>query len=123
MVAYATTYKYKKQKYPKFLIMDRINQLKEFLVANPADCFVKHALALEYIKQENDATARQLFEEVLQTDEYYIGTYYHLAKLLERSNDTEAAITVYEKGMQRAKEKGEQHAYSELRSAYEDLTF
>jgi len=103
--------------------MDRIAKLNEFLKANPNDCFVKHALALEYIKINDDATAQRLFEEVLATDEDYIGTYYHLAKLHERNNETEKAIAVYEKGMERAKNKGEQHAYSELRSAYEDLTF
>jgi Tfp pilus assembly protein PilF len=103
--------------------MDRMTKLKEFLVTNPQDCFVKHALGLEYIKQGDENSARQLFNEVLQTDENYIGTYYHLAKLLERIGETEEAIAIYEKGMSKAKEKGEQHAYSELRSAYEDLTF
>jgi Tfp pilus assembly protein PilF len=103
--------------------MDRIDRLKEFLATAPQDCFVKHALALEYIKIGDDATAKQLFEEVLQTDENYIGSYYHLAKLLERTEQIEEAISVYEKGMAKAKEKGEQHAFSELRSAYEELTF
>ena len=103
--------------------MDRIAKLKAFLDANPNDCFVKHALALEYIKQDDDIKAQQLFEEVLSFDENYIGSYYHLAKLLERTGDTQKAIAIYEKGMQKAKEKGEQHALSELRSAYEELTF
>jgi Tfp pilus assembly protein PilF len=103
--------------------MDRIARLKEFLKANPSDCFVKHALALEYVKLNDDIMARRLFEEVLYTDPNYIGSYYHLAKLLERQQDTEAAIAIYEKGMQVAKEKGDNHALSELRSAYEDLTF
>ena len=103
--------------------MDRIERLKEFLQSSPQDCFVKHALALEYIKIGDDAYARLLFEEILQTNENYIGSYYHLAKLLERQGMIEEAILVYEKGMQRAKVKGEQHALSELRSAYEELTF
>lgn len=103
--------------------MERIERLKEFLVANPADSFVKHALALEYIKLEDDATARRLFEEVLQADENYIGSYYHLAKLLERNDEREAAISIYEKGMLKAKEAGDQHAYNELQSAYEDLVY
>jgi hypothetical protein len=46
-----------------------------------------------------------------------------LAKLWERLGNTDEAITVYEKGMAKAKEKGEKHAFSELRSAYEDLIF
>ncbi len=103
--------------------MDRIERLKEFLISCPHDCFVKHALALECIKIGDDAAAKTLFEEVLHTDENYIGTYYHLAKLLERRDKIQEAINVYEKGMQKAKEIGDQHAFSELRSAYEELTF
>ena len=101
--------------------MDRIERLKGFLSSSPNDSFVKHALALEYVKLGDDHTARQLFESLLQGDENYIGSYYHLAKLLERMGDKESAIAVYEKGMSKAKERGEQHAYNELMSAYEDL--
>jgi Tfp pilus assembly protein PilF len=103
--------------------MDRIERLKEFLAANPEDSFVQHALALEYVKAGDETRARSLFENVLNKDEKYIGSYYHLAKLLERLNENDAAISVYEKGMLKAKEAGDQHAYNELRSAYEDLVF
>jgi Tfp pilus assembly protein PilF len=103
--------------------MDRIARLKEFLQANPADNFLKHALALEYIKIDDDSTAQRIFEEILTQDPGYIGSYYHLAKLLERTGDTNAAIQWYEKGMEAAKKAGDQHALGELRSAYEELTF
>lgn len=105
----------------RFLIMDRIERLKAFLATNPKDCFVMHALALEYVKLNNEAQAKALFEQVLQTDPDYIGSYYHLAQLLERMGQTGAAIAIYEKGMQKAKEKGDQHAYNELQIAYEEL--
>jgi Tfp pilus assembly protein PilF len=101
--------------------MERIEKLREFLKAAPADSFLQHALALEYIKQGNDAEAKRLFEEILHRESGYIGTYYHLAKLLERNGNTEAAIKVYEKGMEEAKRAGENHAYNELKGAYEDL--
>lgn len=103
--------------------MDRIARLKEFLNANPNDSFIQHALALEYVKQENDAEARTLFETILQRDENYIGSYYHLGKLLERNNLTSEAIGTYEKGMIKAKENGDRHAYNELLAAYEDLVY
>lgn len=103
--------------------MDRINTLRGFLTANPNDSFVKHALALEYIKVGDDATAKLLFEEILAHDAGYVGSYYHLAKLLERTGNTKAAIEWYEKGMEAAKKAGDQHAYGELRSAHEELTF
>lgn len=103
--------------------MERIEQLKKFLEANPTDSFLKHALALEYSKLGDDETARQLFEDLLAAEPGYVGSYYHLGKLFERIGDNDRAIEWYQKGMQVAKEKGEQHALGELRGAWEELTF
>lgn len=103
--------------------MERIEQLKEFLQTNPTDSFLKHALALEYIKLGDDVTARTIFEELLAHEPGYVGSYYHLGKLFERLGENEKAIEWYEKGMEVAKEKGEQHALGELRGAFEELTF
>ena len=64
--------------------MDRIEKIKEFLLQQPNDNFLQHALALEYIKLGNDKEARKLFEQILMRDPAYIGSYYHLAKLFER---------------------------------------
>lgn len=97
--------------------------MKEFLQTNPSDSFVQHALALEHIKLNDDVTAREIFEKILHREPSYIGSYYHLAKLLERTGQTEDAIKVYEKGMEQAKKAGDNHAYNELRSALEELTF
>ncbi len=101
--------------------MDRINKLVQYLQASPNDSFLQHALALEYIKAGNDADARDLFENILEKDPGYIGSYYHLAKLLERADEIDLAKQWYEKGMQTAKAAGENHSYNELLAAWEDL--
>ncbi|MBA4140780.1 MAG: hypothetical protein H0X70_09810 [Segetibacter sp.] len=101
--------------------MDRIYKLKEYLQASPNDNFLLHALALEYVKMGDDAEARELFEDILERDAKYVGSYYHLAKLLERIGENELAIKWYEKGMSAAKEAGDNHSYNELQGAYEDL--
>lgn len=103
--------------------MDRINKLKEYLTTSPTDSFLQHALALEYIKIGEDDKARKLFENILNLDSNYIGSYYHLAKLLERTGNNEEAIQCYEKGMKAAKQAGDQHSYNELQAAYEDLIY
>jgi Tfp pilus assembly protein PilF len=103
--------------------MDRIERLKEFLATSPDDNFLQHALALEYLKAGDEQSARNLFETILTRDEKYIGSYYHLAKLLEKMDEKEAAIAIYEKGMLMAKEAGDNHAYNELRSAYEEYCY
>lgn len=103
--------------------MERIEKIKQMLVENPADSFLQHALALEYIKLGSDEDARRLFEELLNREPGYIGSYYHLAKLLERNDKNDEAILVYEKGMDEARKAGDNHALGELRGAYEELTF
>ncbi|HEY8917645.1 MAG TPA: hypothetical protein VIM87_14470 [Chitinophaga sp.] len=103
--------------------MDRISKLKAFLESSPDDSFLKHALALEYIKLEDDAAARRLFEELLEKEPEYVGSYYHLGKLLERAGEASLAGTTYEKGMAMAKSVNDKHAYNELQAAYEDLMY
>lgn len=101
--------------------MDRISQLKAFLADSPQDSFLQHALALEYIKINDDRSARSAFEALLANDPKYVGSYYHLGKLLERLGEQNAAIAVYEKGMEVAREARDMHAYNELQAAREDL--
>ena len=99
--------------------MDKIDTLKNFLKENPQDNFLQHALALEYIKSGKDAEARILFETLLSRDPAYTGSYYHLAKLLERIGEKDEAIRIYETGMAACKKEGDRHAYNELQAARE----
>ncbi len=103
--------------------MNRIEKILDLLKVSPHDNFLRHALALEYIKIGNDSEARNLFEEILTQNPDYTGSYYHLAKLLERNEDTDLAMQWYKKGMEAAKEAGDNHTFNELQSAYEDLLY
>lgn len=102
---------------------ERIEKLLQFLQASPDDCFLNHALALEYIKAGKDNDAKLLFEHNLGTNPGYVATYYHLGKLLERTGAQQEAIGVYENGMVQAKAAGDMHSYNELQGAYEDLAY
>ena len=101
--------------------MNRISQIKEYLKTEPEDNFLQHALALEYIKAGNDTDAKMLFEEILNREPGYVGSYYHLGKLLERMGETQHAIQIYKKGMEMAKLAKDTHAFNELQAACEDL--
>lgn len=101
--------------------MDRIEKLKQFLRDTPDDSFLKHALAMEYIKAGNDVGAEKLLIEILELQPGYTGSYYHLAKLYERKKEVQIAIDIYEKGMEVAKAAGDNHALNELRGAWEEL--
>jgi Tfp pilus assembly protein PilF len=101
--------------------MSRIEKLLEYMKSSDKDSFLQHALALEYIKIGNDDEARNLFNEILLREPTYIGSYYHLGKLLERVGETARAIRIYERGMEEAKRAGDTHAYNELRGALEEI--
>jgi Tfp pilus assembly protein PilF len=101
--------------------VSRIEKLLEFMKTSDKDSFLQHALALEYIKIGNDEDARKLFNEILLREPTYIGSYYHLGKLLERAGDFDRAIRVYDRGMEEARRAGDNHAYNELMGAKEDI--
>ena len=105
----------------KFSPMDRIVILKQFIRESPSDMFSRHALALEWIKKGDDSEAEILFNEILEKDPDYVGTYYHLGKLLERNNREEKALVIYENGMQIAEKQHDNHALRELKSAFNQL--
>jgi tetratricopeptide (TPR) repeat protein len=106
-----------------FSYMDRIQAIKDLLLASPNDSFLEHAMALEYVKLGHDGEARMWFEKLLARDPGYVGSYYHLAKLLERIGDIEMANQWYVAGMSAAETAGNRHAFSELKMAYEELNF
>jgi len=101
--------------------MSRIEKLQEMLKDSPDDSFLQHALALEYIKTGEETEAETLFNRLLSLEPGYVGSYYHLGKLLERKGEEQAAILVYEKGMEQALKANDRHSYNELQMAKEEL--
>jgi len=101
--------------------MNRIEKLLEYMETADKDSFLQHALALEYIKIGDDEKARVLFNELLLREPTYVGSYYHLGKLLERVGDFDKAIRIYKRGMEEAKKAGDNHARSELQGALEEI--
>lgn len=101
--------------------MSRIEKLIEFIETSGKDSFLQHALALEYIKIGDDEKARNLFNELLLREPTYVGSYYHLGKLLERVGDLQKAIRIYQRGIEEAKRAGDQHALNELQGALDDI--
>ncbi len=100
---------------------DRLQQLQTFQKDCPEDPFFPYAIALEYVKYSKDDEAKQQFEQLLSDFPAYVPTYYHFGQLLERVGDEDRARSIYEKGMQVAKEAGDMHTLGEIRGAFEML--
>lgn len=101
--------------------MERIQKLNEMLEATPHDCFLLHALGLEYLKIGEPVKALHAFQKVVDSDEKYVGTYYHLARTYEKLNQQEEAVNTYEKGIEIAKLVNDMHARNELQMALDNL--
>lgn len=101
--------------------INRLEQLQQFLLETPNDPFLHYAMALEYLKLSDDQKALDIFSQLIQTSPNYVGTYYHLGKLLEKLKRYNEALNTYKEGMDTAKKLNDNHSYSELLSAYNAL--
>lgn len=101
--------------------MDRVSKILNMLNESPEDCFLNHALGLEYLKIGKIEDAVVSFNKVLNTDINYVGTYYHLAKAYETLHEPNKAVEIYEKGIEIAKILKDNHARNELQMALEEL--
>lgn len=99
----------------------RLQQLQTFLLNEPKDPFLHYALATEYVKMEDWQAALAAYLKSIEIDELYVGTYYHLGKLYEKLDNKDLAQNTYQKGMQVARQIGQQHAFSELQQAFNKL--
>jgi tetratricopeptide (TPR) repeat protein len=96
----------------------RLIKLLEFLKNDPKDPFILYALATEYNSVQDKENAFHYYNLLVEQHPDYVGTYYHLGKLLEKETQTEKALEIYKKGMTIAREKRDMHAFSELQGAY-----
>ncbi len=96
---------------------DRLQQLENFLADSPDDAFILFAIAKEHEGLQNTNEAIRFYRQLEKDHSDYVGTYYHLGKILEKVEGIDAAIKVYTEGMAVAKAAGDQHALSELAGA------
>jgi tetratricopeptide (TPR) repeat protein len=101
--------------------VSRIDKLKDFLAADPADSFTRYAIALEYGKDENFPKAIAALEELREFDPDYVPLYYMLAGYYREMGDLANAEAIYHEGIKKAQAANDLHAMSELQSALDEL--
>lgn len=99
----------------------RLKQLQEYLDKGSQDPFIRYAMATEYVNQGANEMALTHFTFLRNTHPDYLGTYYQMGKLLEHMDKKQAAIEVYEEGIQLAQRIGNLKTLGELRGALQNL--
>ncbi len=97
--------------------INRIESLLSMLQTEPQDIFLNYSLALEYVANNSFVLAEQQFLKVLSIKEDYVPAFYHLGKLFEQLQKTEAALNCYTNGLEFAKQQKNNKAVNELSEA------
>ncbi|MBP6731034.1 MAG: hypothetical protein KA149_03190 [Chitinophagales bacterium] len=100
---------------------ERLEKLQQWEAEKPNDAFLKFALSQEYISGGQDAEALKYLLLLQEKFPEYLATYYQLAKLYERSGETNKAVAAYTKGMEVAKAANDTKTLRELNAALEQL--
>jgi tetratricopeptide (TPR) repeat protein len=101
--------------------MDRIPLLLGFLADDPGDAFTRFALAQEYAKRGDLDAALEHYTTLRAEQPDYVGTYYHLGKLLERMERRGEAEATYRSGIEVATRLRDAHSRAELNDALLNL--
>lgn len=101
--------------------MNRLEQLLNFYEENPDDAFVRYCIALEKVKTGEQDEGLKWYNDLIDDHPDYIATYYHLGKLHEEMGNQELAVEIYAEGLKVAQRIGDNHAYSELMNARNEL--
>lgn len=99
----------------------RLEQLKGFLANSPDEPFILFAIAKEYESLDDTTNALEYYQKIETAAPDYVGLYYHLGKLYEQLGEDHKAFFTYKKGMEVAKNAGDQHSLSELAGAKLEL--
>lgn len=100
---------------------NRLQQLLDLLEAQPEDAFLFFAIAKEYEKLTRLDEAFRWYQQLVERDPGYTGTYFHLGKLQEKVGEVEAARQTFQAGIAICRKAGDVHALSELQSALMNL--
>ena len=101
--------------------MDRTDQLRKFIEAQPDEPFPRYALALE-LKGKGDAEGAASELQELQTRAPdYLAAYLQLGLVLQTLGRNDEARATLQRGQEVARKKGDTHTLSELTSALETV--
>jgi thioredoxin-like negative regulator of GroEL len=101
---------------------DRLEQLRALLAEDPADNFVRYAIALERKRAGDMQGGANDLEALLNDDPKYVAAYYQLALMLADLGRTQEAAHVCEIGSLQALTTGDRKARAELVELKNTLT-
>lgn len=100
---------------------DRLEQLRELLAEDPADLFVRYAIALELKSAGAMEEAARNLHDLLQDAPDHVPSYYQLALILGDLSRVAEAVSICERGAEQALAINDRKALAEIRELRETL--
>ncbi|MAE62611.1 MAG: hypothetical protein CMJ49_14785 [Planctomycetaceae bacterium] len=100
---------------------DRLQQLIRFFEADPTDAFSAYGIALEYLKQNNDAEGLAWLDRALDIDPDYVYAYFQKGQALAQSDRIDEARQVIQNGIETAQRVDDPHGQSELQTLLDSI--
>ena len=100
---------------------NRLESLLNLLKKEPEDSFLLYGIALEYMSLNNFEEAEKYFKSLLLYNKKYVPAYMQYARLKEKQNELDTAKSLYKKGIDIAKEAGDNHAAKEMEEFLDEL--
>ena len=99
----------------------RLDILKSMVEQNPADCFARYGLAMEYRNTGDLEASLREFRALMAASPDYSPAYFHGGQTLERLGRLDEARQVYQQGVEVTTRSGDQHARGEMQGALDLL--
>ncbi|MCS6818873.1 MAG: hypothetical protein RMJ53_01240 [Chitinophagales bacterium] len=99
----------------------RLQKLIEMEQNNPADPFIKFALAQEYYAKNDLENAEKYYAVLLRHFPDYLPTYFHFGKLKQMNGCLDEAKKLFLQGINLAQRQGEAKTHQELLQALGEL--
>jgi tetratricopeptide (TPR) repeat protein len=96
--------------------MKRLEQIQQMLEGNPADPFLRFALAKEWEGLDDIPQALAAWAWFPEHEPDYNGFYYHYVLLLRKAGRPDEAREMLARGLEVTRRQGDRHAHAELRS-------
>lgn len=99
---------------------NRKAQLLQMLESEPNDLFLKYALAMECLGEENQEQAATIFNEIIGADTSYTAAYYQLGQIFVQQGKEAEALHLFQTGLHTATD---QRTKNEFQSAIDNLLY
>jgi thioredoxin-like negative regulator of GroEL len=99
----------------------RRQQIEEQLAEDPNDPFLRYGLAMEHLGAGDTEAALRCLRDLIALDAGYVPAYQQCAQALARLGRTGEAADVFRRGIAAARQKGDEHAASEMQGMLDSL--